>query len=82
MAYNMEPKFEIMEHLGVLSEGSKGWQKEINVVSWNDRPAKVDIRDWSEDHTRCGKGITLTRDEAEALMLALQKRDSEKGACL
>jgi hypothetical protein len=74
--------YDIREHLAVLSVGGRGWNKEVNIVSWNGGPAKIDIRDWNEDHTRCAKGITLTRDEAEALMLALQKRDSEKGACL
>ncbi|MFY9324368.1 MAG: PC4/YdbC family ssDNA-binding protein [Syntrophomonadaceae bacterium] len=49
--------------LGVLSQGSKGWQKEINLVSWNDRSPKIDIRDWAPEHERMGKGITLNREE-------------------
>ena len=60
-------KFEITEHIGVLSEGSKGWTKEINKVSWNDRDPKIDIREWSPDHTKMGKGITLTDEEAQKL---------------
>lgn len=60
-------KFEITEHIGVLSEGSKGWTKEINRVSWNDRDPKIDIREWSPDHTKMGKGITLTDEEAQKL---------------
>ena len=60
-------KFEITEHIGVLSEGSKGWTKEINRVSWNDREPKIDIREWSPDHTKMGKGITLTDEEAHKL---------------
>ena len=60
-------KFEITEHIGVLSEGSKGWTKEINRVSWNDRDSKIDIREWSPDHTKMGKGITLTDEEAQKL---------------
>ena len=60
-------KFEITEHIGVLSEGSKGWTKEINRVSWNDRDPKIDIREWSPDHTKIGKGITLTDEEAQKL---------------
>ena len=59
--------FEIVEELGVLSEGSKGWSKQLNRVAWNGNPAKYDIRDWNEDHTKCGKGITLTIEEFEAL---------------
>ena len=61
-------KFEITRHVGVLSEGSKGWRKEFNLVSWNDRPAKIDIRDWDETHEKMGKGITMTKDEFKALL--------------
>ena len=60
-------RFEITEHIGVLSEGSKGWTKEINRVSWNDRDPKIDIREWAPDHTKMGKGITLTDEEAQKL---------------
>ena len=60
-------KFEITEHIGILSEGSKGLLKEINRVSWNDREPKIDIREWSPDHTKMGKGITLTDEEAAKL---------------
>lgn len=60
-------KFEITEHIGTLSEGSKGWTKEINKVSWNDKEPKIDIRDWSPDHSKIGKGITLTEEEAKKL---------------
>ncbi|HBQ27317.1 MAG TPA: hypothetical protein DD791_13065 [Syntrophomonas sp.] len=56
-------KVEITRTLGVLSEGSKGWQKEINLVSWNDRKPKVDIRDWAPEHEKMGKGITLNKKE-------------------
>lgn len=58
-----ELKFEIVKNLGVLSENAKGWTKEVNLVSWNDREPKYDIREWSPEHDRMGKGITLTDDE-------------------
>ena len=58
-----ELKFEITEHLGVLSENPKGWTKELNKVSWNDAEPVIDIRNWNEEHTRCGKGVTMTHDE-------------------
>ena len=45
-------KFEIEKHIGVLSENGNGWRKELNMVSWNGRPAKYDIRDWTESHER------------------------------
>lgn len=60
-------EYEIIEEIGVLSENARGWRKELNKVSWNSRPPKYDIRDWSEDHEKMGKGITLTDEEAEAL---------------
>lgn len=52
-----------MEAIGVLSESPKGWQKQINVVSWNGRAPKADIRDWAPEHEKVGKGITLSREE-------------------
>ena len=62
-----EFKFEITEKIGVLSESSKGWTKELNKVSWNGAEPKYDIRDWSPDHEKMDKGITLTDEEAEIL---------------
>ncbi|EGP7011765.1 hypothetical protein I0K32_001051 [Listeria monocytogenes] len=60
-------EYEIIEEIGVLSENARGWRKELNKVSWNGRPPKYDIRDWSEDHEKMGNGITLTDEEAEVL---------------
>ena len=62
-----EIKYEIKEKLGVISETDKGWTKELNLISWNDREPKYDIRDWNETHDRMGKGITLTADEINSL---------------
>ena len=62
-----ELKYEIKEHLGTLSENAKGWTKELIKVSWNDYPPKFDIREWSPDHTRMGKGVTLSEEEFENL---------------
>jgi hypothetical protein len=69
----MALKFEITEDIGVLSEAGSGWKKELNLVSWNDRASKYDIRDWDPDHGKMGKGITLSRDEAVALRDMLNK---------
>ncbi|MDO4280824.1 MAG: YdbC family protein [Peptococcaceae bacterium] len=66
-------KFNIEREIAVLSTNTKGWSKEINLVSWNDRPAKYDIREWSPDHDRMGKGITLTEEEVQALADALKE---------
>lgn len=60
-------KYEIKENIGVISESSKGWTKELNLISWNDKDPKYDLRDWSPDHEKMGKGITLTLDELKEL---------------
>lgn len=68
-------KFQITQELGVLSGGSKGWQKEINLVSWNDRSPKLDIREWGPEHERMGKGVTLSKQELKSLLEILQNLD-------
>ena len=65
-------KFEITQHIGVLSEGSKGWRKELNLISWNDRDPKYDIRDWSPNNEKMGKGVTLSEDEISSLKMLLK----------
>lgn len=57
----------------MLSTSSRGWSKELNLVSWNDRPAKYDLREWAPDHSRMGKGITLSDEEAKMLREALNE---------
>ena len=59
--------FDIVKTYGVISEEKGGWRKELNMVSWNGRTPKFDIRDWSPDHEKMGKGITLTKEEAAKL---------------
>lgn len=66
-------KFEIKEELGVISESAKGWTKELNLISWNGAEAKYDLRDWSPNHEKMGKGITLTADEVQELYKLLDK---------
>ena len=67
-----EFSFEIEEKLLVLSENDKGWTKELNRVSFNGAPAKYDIRTWSPDHTKMGKGITLSNEEFQVLVDAFK----------
>ena len=62
-----EIKYEIIKTIGVLSKTEKGWAKELNLISWNDREAKYDIREWSPDHAKMGKGVTLSKEELLAL---------------
>ncbi|MFJ7738350.1 YdbC family protein [Lysinibacillus sp. NPDC097287] len=68
-----EIKYEIIETLAVLSESSKGWKKELNLISWNGREPKYDLREWSEDHTKMGKGVTFTLAELQILNESLNK---------
>lgn len=70
-----ELKFEIKETFGMLSESGKGWQKELSLISWNDREPKYDIRDWSPDHEKMGKGVTLTAQELKELKKLLNEMD-------
>lgn len=72
-----ELKYEITKHIGVLSENAKGWTKELNMISWNDREPKYDLREWNPDHTRMGKGVTLTEDEVENLTKLLNGEELE-----
>lgn len=72
-----ELKFEVTERIGVLSENAKGWTKEFNKVSWNEREPKYDLREWNPDHSRMGKGITLTDEEVETLKAILNGEEIE-----
>lgn len=58
-----EIKFEIKENIGTFSESSKGWSKELNLVSWNDKEPKFDLREWDPSHQKMGKGVTLSKEE-------------------
>lgn len=69
--------FEITEHIGVIAEHPTGWNKELNLVNWNNKGTKYDIRDWDDEHLRMSRGITLTEEEARALYKILGKVFSE-----
>jgi len=62
-----EIKYEIIKNIGVLSKSASGWAKEVNLISWNDRDPKYDIREWSPGREKMGKGVTLSREELMAL---------------
>ena len=71
-------KFEIEKELGVIAESAKGWKKELNLVSWNGKEAKFDLREWSPDHEKMGKGVTLSNDELRALKELLNNIEIQK----
>ncbi|MCF3941968.1 YdbC family protein [Oceanobacillus alkalisoli] len=67
----MAIQYEIIETIAVLSESPKGWTKELNLVSWNGRDPKYDLRDWAPEHEKMGKGVTLTKEEVLKLKESL-----------
>lgn len=67
-----EIKYEIKENIGILAESTKGWSKELNLISWNDREPKYDLREWDSEHKKMGKGITLTKEELLRLKSLLE----------
>jgi hypothetical protein len=78
----MDFRYEIVKFLGVIAErtdnnGNK-WTKEVNLVSWNGRDPKIDIREWNADHIRMSKGLTFTESEAESLYMTLHNYLAER----
>lgn len=70
-------QYDIVKEIAVLSTGDSGYTKEINLISWNGKEPKYDIRSFSPNREKCGKGVTLTEAEAGKLLAALQKVLSE-----
>ena len=68
-------KYEIKETVGVIAESAKGWKKELNLISWNGKEAKYDLREWAPDHEKMGKGVTLSNNELKALKELLNSID-------
>jgi len=68
-----EFKYEIINEIGVISEGNGGWKKELNIISWSGKEPKYDLRDWSNNHEKMGKGVTLTEEELRSLYKIIQE---------
>ena len=62
-----EIKYEIVARIAVLGERPRGWERQLNLISWNDHEPKYDIRDWSPDGSKMGKGISMTKEDLIAL---------------
>jgi hypothetical protein len=71
---NREIEFKLVEKLGVLDTHKSGWAREVNIVAWNGKPPKFDIRDWDPEHERMSRGITLHEREAVKLAKILVQR--------
>ena len=70
-----EIKYEIKKEIGILSTNRSGWNREVNIVSWNEGVPKMDIRDWGPEHEKVGKGITLSSEEVAVLKEFLSDYD-------
>ncbi|EEL50247.1 Uncharacterized small protein [Bacillus cereus Rock3-44] len=70
-----EIKFDIKETFGAISQSPKGWNKELNLISWNGKEPKYDLRDWAPEHDKMGKGVTLTLEELKALKDILNRME-------
>jgi hypothetical protein len=68
-----ELHYDILKHYGMVSTGRNGWKMEVNLVAWNGRQPKIDVRDWAPGHVQAGKGITLDTGEAGRLIDLLQQ---------
>lgn len=66
----------VVKKLTVLRDVN-GYSKELRIVSWNQGEPKLDIREWKPDD-KCGRGITLSDEEGQLLLKALEKHYSEE----
>ena len=73
-----EIKSEIVKNIGVLATNKSGWNREVNIVRWNDGKPKLDIRDWGPDHAKVGKGLSLNSEEVAILKALLEDYDPEE----
>ncbi len=70
-----EFKYKIVKELGTLKSNKSGWQREVNLVSWNDAQPKLDIREWAPEHERMGRGVSLSAEEIAILKEILDEFD-------
>lgn len=68
--------YDIKKRLGVISKLGNGWTKEINLVSWNGGEPRYELRSWSPDHRRMGRGISFDGEELVSLREILVQLDS------
>ena len=68
-----EVNYVITKHIGILSKSAKSWTKELNLISWNNREPKYDIREWAPERAKMSKGITLSVEELNELKRLLDE---------
>lgn len=72
-------KYEFIKDPCVINaRGESGWKLELNVIRWNpsDLDVKYDIRAWSPDHKKMGRGISMTKSEISKLKDILNADES------
>lgn len=67
--------FEIVEQIGVIASYETGWNKELNLISWNGGKPKYDIRDWDPEHLHMSRGITLHPEEMNQIRSLMRDHD-------
>ena len=72
-----EVRYEVIDSIAVLGTNQTGnYTLELNRVSYNGSIPKLDLRRWDRSKGKMLKGITLTDNEAKALLEALLKEFS------
>ena len=51
----MAIQYNIIEEIAEISQGIKGWTKQLNLVSWDGGTPKYDIRSWAPERAHMGK---------------------------
>ena len=72
--------YEIKKRLGILSQNGEK-TLELNLVSYNGREPKIDLRRWDRNggEEKLLKGLTMTNEEAAALFEALNDYSENGG---
>ena len=68
---------EVIKKIALISGSETGYRKELNIMSWNEREPKYDLRNWSPEGIPL-RGVTLTEDEAKELQKVLNDMFTEQ----
>lgn len=70
----MDITYVIKEKIATLQEKRDGWKKMLCLVSWNGAEPKLDLREWSPDFKKMSRGITLSAEEMDVIVAAMNER--------
>ena len=68
-----EIRYEIINELGVIPAEKGSMRLELNRISWNGNEPKYDLRRWSPNRDKMGKGVTMSERELIALYELLKE---------